>query len=124
MNRILYLKTSPRGDDSYSTRVGDHAVDELRKSHPGASVIERDLAEEQPFHIDQQFLSALGIAEGQRGDTEHARVAHADVLIDELLSADVVVIAVAMINFAIPSRLKSWIDQVARSGRTFRYDES
>jgi FMN-dependent NADH-azoreductase len=50
-------------------------------------------------------------------------VAHADALIDELLAADTVVISVAMINFAIPSTLKSWIDQVARAGRTFRYDE-
>ncbi|HSK30657.1 MAG TPA: NAD(P)H-dependent oxidoreductase, partial [Candidatus Limnocylindria bacterium] len=103
MTKILYLKTSPRGDASYSNRVGAHVVDELRKSHPGASVTERDLALEQPGHIDQQFLSALGTPEGERGNTEQARVAHADVLIRELKAADVIVVSVAMINFSIPS---------------------
>ena len=114
MSRILYLKTSPRGDASYSSRVADHVVDELRKSHPGASVTERDLAQEQPGHLDQGYLTALGTPEGQRGTDEQARVAHADALIAELKTADLIVISVAMINFAIPSTLKAWIDQVAR----------
>jgi FMN-dependent NADH-azoreductase len=121
MTKILYLKTSPRGDASYSNRVGDHALDELRKAHPGASVVERDLADEQTAHIDANFLAALGTPEDKRGETERGRVAHADALIDELLAADIVVISVAMINFAIPSTLKTWIDHVARAGRTFKY---
>jgi FMN-dependent NADH-azoreductase len=123
MNKILYLKTSPRGEASHSTRVGDHTIDELRRAHPGASVVERDLGREQPFHIDAHYLGALATPEGERDEAARARVAHADALIDELLAADTVVISVAMINFAIPSTLKSWIDQVARAGRTFRYDE-
>jgi FMN-dependent NADH-azoreductase len=121
MTNILYLKTSPRGDASYSSRVGTHALDELRKAHPGASVIERDLAGEQPGHIDASYLAALGTPEDKREEADRARIAHADTLIDELLAADTVVISVAMINFAIPSTLKAWIDQVARAGRTFRY---
>lgn len=123
MTKILYLKSSPRGDASYSTRVADHAIAELRRAHPDARVVERDLAQEQPFHLDGSYLAALGTPEDQRDGEAHTRVAHADRLIDELLDADVVVIGVAMINFSIPSTLKSWIDQVARAGRTFRYTE-
>jgi len=122
MTKILYLKTSPRGDASYSNRVGDHLVEELRKAHPGANLAERDLAQEQPAHLDRHYLAALGAPQDKRGEAEQTRLAHADTLIDELLAADVVVISVAMINFAIPSTLKSWIDIVARAGRTFRYD--
>jgi FMN-dependent NADH-azoreductase len=44
--------------------------------------------------------------------------------VDELMAADTTVIAAAMINFTIPSTLKSWIDYVARPGRTFSYSES
>ena len=44
-----------------------------------------------------------------------------DTLIAELEDADEVVIGVAMHNFAIPSALKLWIDQVVRRGRTFSY---
>jgi FMN-dependent NADH-azoreductase len=39
----------------------------------------------------------------------------------ELLAADTVVIAAGFINFSIPSTLKSWIDHVTRSQKTFRY---
>jgi FMN-dependent NADH-azoreductase len=123
MTKILYIKSSPRGDASYSTRVADHAVAELRQAHPDADVVERDLGREKPFHIDADYLQALGTPEGERSAEAKARVAHADSLIDELLAADTVVISVAMINFAITSTLKSWIDQVARAGRTFRYTE-
>jgi FMN-dependent NADH-azoreductase len=45
-------------------------------------------------------------------------------LVDELMAADTVVIAAAMINFTIPSTLKSWIDYIARPCRTFSYSES
>lgn len=123
MTKILYIKSSPRGDASYSTRVGDQAVAELRQAYPDAEIVERDLGREKPFHIDADYLKALGTPEGERSEEARKRVAHADALIDELLAADTVVISVAMINFAIPSTLKSWIDQVARAGRTFRYDE-
>jgi FMN-dependent NADH-azoreductase len=34
------------------------------------------------------------------------------------------VIAAGMINFSIPSTLKSWIDYVARAERTFSYSEA
>ncbi len=123
MTKILYIKSSPRGDASYSTRVAYHAINELRRAHPHAEIVERDLGREAPPHIDAEYLKALGTPEGERSEAARKRVAHADALIDELLAADTVVISVAMINFAIPSTLKSWIDQVARAGRTFRYDE-
>jgi FMN-dependent NADH-azoreductase len=123
MTKILYIKSSPRGDASYSTRVADHAVAELRRAHPDAQIVERDLSREAPFHLDADYLKALGTPEGERAAEAQKRVAHADSLIDELLAADTVVISVAMINFAIPSTLKAWIDQVARAGRTFRYTE-
>src|SRR3546814_17728580 len=50
-----------------------------------------------------------------------AAVAASDATVDELLAADKVVIATGLINFGIASTLKTWIDHVARAGRTFRY---
>ena len=50
--------------------------------------------------------------------------AQSDALVDELIAADTVVIAAAMISFTIPSTLKTWIDYIARPGRTFSYSES
>jgi len=45
-----------------------------------------------------------------------------DDLIAELKSADEFVIGVPMHNFSIPGALKLWIDQVARVGETFSYE--
>lgn len=44
-----------------------------------------------------------------------------DAYVAQLKKADVVLVAVAMHNFGIPSGLKAWMDQVARPGETFEY---
>ena len=44
-------------------------------------------------------------------------------LIDELLAADTIVLAVPMHNFGPPSTLKAWIDHVVRVGRTVSYSQ-
>jgi FMN-dependent NADH-azoreductase len=45
-------------------------------------------------------------------------------VLDEFLTADVIVIGAPMYNFSIPSSLKAWIDRVMVAGKTFRYTES
>src|SRR5204863_8226857 len=96
---------------------------ELKKSHPGATVITRDLARDPLPHIDADFLQAARTAEGPQTDTQRAILARSDALVDELLAADIIVIAAPMYNFSIPSTLKAWIDYVCRAGRTFSYSE-
>lgn len=44
-----------------------------------------------------------------------------DAYVAQLKEADVVLVAVAMHNFGVPSGLKAWMDQVARPGQTFEY---
>ena len=38
-----------------------------------------------------------------------------------MIAADILVLAVPMYNFGLPSSLKAWIDHVVRAGRTFSY---
>ena len=58
-------------------------------------------------------------------DAEEARAVDvSDAAVDEVLDADTLVIATPLINFGISSTLKSWIDNVLRAGRTFRYTAS
>ena len=47
-----------------------------------------------------------------------------DVLVDELLAADIIVAGVPMYNFAAPAQFKAWIDNIVRVGRTFGFDRS
>ncbi len=51
-------------------------------------------------------------------------LAESDLLVDELVAADVLVIGTPLYNFGMPAALKAWIDQVVRLGRTVGLDES
>ena len=84
----------------------------------------RDLARDPLPPIDEDFVAAIQSPQGPQTERQRAMAAHSDALVDELLAADVVVIASPMINFTVPSALKTWIDYISRAGRTFRYSES
>ena len=124
MTNILLITSSPRGAASYSTRVARRVVDELRRERPDAKLVVRDLAKAPVQHIDEHFATGRAGPTDQFAADPRSSLALSDVLIDELLAADIVVIAVPMINFSVPSPLKAWIDHVARPGRTFRYSAS
>jgi FMN-dependent NADH-azoreductase len=124
MTEILFLTSSPRGGASYSNRVAARVLEELRRAHPESRVTVRDLAKNPVPHIDEDFVTGIFVPADRRNAEQRERLAVSDLLIDELLAADVVVIAVGMINFGIPSTLKAWIDHVTRAGRTFQYGES
>ena len=120
---ILHISSSSRGSASYSNRVAHQVLDELTRRNPGATVALRDLARDPMPHIDDDFVAATKSPAGPQTAAQRAQLAQSDALVDELLGADMVVIAAPMINFTIPSTLKSWVDYVARAGRTFRYSE-
>ena len=120
---ILHVTSSARGDASYSNRVAAQVIDEISGRSPGATVVLRDLVREPLPHIDEDFVAATRSPAGPQTERQRAQLAQSDVLVDELVASDVVVIAAPMINFTIPSNLKTWIDYVARAGRTFSYSE-
>ena len=121
MSNILLVTSSPRGPASYSTRVANALVDRLRAEDPGASIVARDLARDPLPHIGEAFVAGLFAPAETRTEAQRAEVARSDALVAELLAADTVVIASAMINFAPTSTLKTWFDHIARAGVTFRY---
>jgi FMN-dependent NADH-azoreductase len=121
MTNILFVTSSPRGGASHSSKVAERVLADLVASTPDASVVRRDLAREPLPHLDENYLVALFGPAENRTDEQKALVALSDKLVDELLAADIVVIASAMINFTITSTLKTWLDYIARAGRTFGY---
>ena len=120
---ILHITSSSRGGASYSNRVAAQVIDEISARNLGTSVTVRDVARDPLPHIDDDFVIATKSPDGPQTERQRALLAQSDALVDELFAADVVVIAAPMINFTIPSTLKSWIDHVARAGRTFSYTE-
>ncbi len=123
MKNILLVTSSPRGEESYSQRVAREVVDDLVARNPGARVIVRDLTKQPLPHVGAAFAVGRALPPEKRSAEERQALAVSDALIDELLAADAIVIAVPMHNFGIPSSLKAWIDHIVRAGRTFSYSE-
>jgi FMN-dependent NADH-azoreductase len=121
MNKILLVTSSAAGAQSRTRQVSDRVVQALVAREPGSRVVVRDVAREPLPHLDAAFVAGMGRAEEERSAAQHEALSRSDALVDELVAADIVVIAAPMYNFGIPSALKAWIDHVARAGRTFRY---
>jgi FMN-dependent NADH-azoreductase len=121
MSSILLVTSSPRGAESLSTKIANEFVDKLKAKNSGATVTHRDLGKSPIAHLDTVTTSAIKKAPADRTAEEAAAVVESDTLTQELLAADTVVLATGLINFNIYSTLKSWIDNVARAGVTFRY---
>jgi FMN-dependent NADH-azoreductase len=123
MTQVLLVLSSPRGAQSQSSQIAHQLVDELKSRDPAARLVVRDLARNPLPHVGVDFVDAIGLAPEQRSPAQQRAIAVSDELVDEVLGADVLVLAAPMHNFSLPSGLKAWIDHVARAGRTFKYTE-
>jgi FMN-dependent NADH-azoreductase len=123
MSSILLLTSSPRAE-SLSTTIAVDLASKIQAQQPGSVVVRRDLAANPLPHIDDLFTAAIRKPADARTAQEVEAVKTSDALVDELLAADSVVIGTGLINFGIYSSLKTWIDNVARAGRTFTYTEN
>src|SRR5690349_375576 len=97
MNEILCVTSSPRGDASYSNLVAARVLREIRAVQPHANVTIRDLAHNPLPHIDDDFVTATRSVAGARTERQRALLDQSDILVDELVQADTIVIASAMI---------------------------
>jgi FMN-dependent NADH-azoreductase len=114
MTTILQILVSPRLD-SFSRSMAREIVARLERLHPGARVLDRDLAADPPPHPELRLYDAIL----SRSDDDDPRFALSERLIGELEAADWVVIGTPMNNFTVPSTLKAWVDHIVRIRRTF-----
>ena len=121
---ILVIKSSVFGDNGNSSSLVNSQLAALKAKHPDATVVVRDLSTDPIPHLDGERVGAFFTPADQRSDDQQAVDAFSMALIDELKTADHIVLGLPMYNFGIPSQLKSWIDHVARAGITFRYTEN
>jgi FMN-dependent NADH-azoreductase len=118
---ILLITSSPRGSASHSTRIGTELADRLKTADPEATLVVRDLATTPLPHIDSDYSAGIYTPPEKRSERQAEVVSVSDEAVDELFAADTIILATGLINFNISSTLKSWIDHVARAGRTFSY---
>ncbi len=114
MSRVLIIESSARQQDSFSRQLTRQFISQWQSVHPGDEITVRDLALNPVPHLDADLLGGWMKPEEQRSAIEKASLQRSNELTDELLAADVLVMAAPMYNFAIPSTLKAWLDHVLR----------
>ena len=124
MSRVLIVESSARQQGSISRQLTAEFVAQWKAAHPADEVVVRDLAQESVPHLDSDLLGGWMKPADQQNDAERAALARSNRLTEELLAADVLVLAAPMYNFGIPSTLKAWLDHVLRAGVTFKYTET
>lgn len=121
MSNILALKTSILGENSVSSLLVDEFIAQWQAKDSDAQVVTRDLGESPIPHLDVATLGAWMTDADQRTPEQQEKAALSEQLIAEVNDADLIVVGVPMYNLNVPSNLKSWVDQIARAGVTFRY---
>jgi FMN-dependent NADH-azoreductase len=116
MTKILHVSCSPRGQAAESYRLSRTIVGCLLQRHPGAMVVDRFIGAGELPPIDEDYA----VSQQSAADvSQTGSMARSETLIQELESADIVVIGTPMHNFTVPATLKTWIDHVVRARRTF-----
>lgn len=118
MATTLVLKSSILGDHSQSNQLINHVLEGK------TGIIERDLAANPVPVLDMDVATALRGSPDELSDELKAVLSLSNTLIEELKTADQIVIGAPMYNFMVPTQLKNWFDLIARAGVTFSYTEN
>lgn len=115
--KLLHIDSSILGPNSVSRILSAEIVQQQRRLYADLEVVYHDLAADPALH-----LSAAHIAVWHTGATADDIIVQQDLAageksLEELFAADIIVIGA-------PSQLKSWIDRLIVSGRSFRYTAS
>jgi FMN-dependent NADH-azoreductase len=107
--------------DSITRKLSQDFVDKYLVSHSGYEVDFVDLVAEPLPHLGPDALGGLFAPPEVHSPEMAEAAALSDRLCSQLEAAKVIVIGAPMINFTIPSQLKSWFNYVTVAGRTFEY---
>lgn len=120
MKNILVVEVSPRGSESISRQISASILAKLKSKYPDAVVVTEDLALHPLPHLDQAFITAMTTPHDRRTEDHRAALAPSQRAVEQLKSAETILISFPVFNFSIPSALKAWVDHIVRPGLTFR----
>ena len=120
MTTLLRIDVSPRGAASHSRRFADEVAAYVLSGSPQCRVVHRDLAQAPQAAIDGAYVQAMLAHTTPEASEGVAALDLSEQLIGELDAADALLISTPVHNYTVPAALKAWIDQIVRTGRTFK----
>ena len=122
-NIILRIDSSARKSGSTTRQLTNDLINALSKQSNETIIVSRDVADGLPF-VDEGWVNANFTPEENRSKAQRDTLAFSDSLVEELKSADTVVIGLPIYNFGVPATIKAWVDMIARARLSFRYTEN
>lgn len=115
---LFRLDASIRADGSASRELADVVESEWRRRHPEEDIVRREIGT-RPLPSDAWGLavSTLGTDPAALSPAQRDARDLATSLVDELHSADALLLAVPLYNFGVSQHIKSWIDLVSTDPR-------
>lgn len=118
MKKLLHIDSSPRKARSCSRQLTAHFVRAWLTTNPDGCVVHRELGLAPVAFVSEDWIAAAFSSGADQTPAQRAAIAASDELVDEVLTADDIVIGAPMHNFSVSAPLKAWIDQVVRVRRT------
>lgn len=123
MKKVLVVHYAP-GEYSHT----DHTVSILKEVMGDRALIEElDLLKSPAKVFDRDSLNSYVKRNYKNQELEVSAkesLVAMDAMADQLLTADILVLAYPMYNFSIPAGVKAWIDSVVQSKKLFRYTDN
>jgi FMN-dependent NADH-azoreductase len=116
MTNLLHLDSSADLTGSVSRRLTARFA--AGWAALGHATIRRDLFTEQPPHLPSNVLHWAPSLRLTQESADPADDRYQQMLVGELLDADVVLLGAPMYNWSVPSTLKAWIDWIHVPGMT------
>lgn len=117
--KLLHVDASPKLEWSNSRALSRHFVELLRAGRDDIEVDHLDLCEHTPAHVSREFAIATYTPAAERTPEMRAVLAESDALCHRLLGADLLVFAMPMYNWSMPSSFKAYVDNIVRAGLTY-----
>lgn len=121
--KVLSIVANPKPvENSASLKIERALIEAVRKNKPGVQFERVDVYKDEIPILDEKLLPVFFGAPAQDSETAR-RSKRQRALLEQFLSADVIVIASPMWNFSVPPMLKAYIDNILVVGKTFRYTD-
>jgi FMN-dependent NADH-azoreductase len=121
--KIFHVDSSAKRERSNSRALSRQFIENLRSEGVEVEVDYLDVTVDTPAHVTEAFAIATYHAEHERTDAMRATLAPSDALCKRLFQADALVFAMPMYNWSMPSAFKAFIDNITRTGITYKFTE-
>jgi len=118
MTHLRRIDSSLRGEGLFSRSVADTFQNAWQQARPDGTVTLRELGRDPLPYLTWEAYLARSVPEAERTPEQQEAAARSAALVDELLAADTILLAVPLYNWGTPAPVKTWFDYLFSDPRT------